>query len=510
MKSKNKLEKNLGDIITGSGGVVSAEGPVDGIIVTSVEYDSRRVGSGSLFVAVEGYTSDGHDYISAAVEKGAPAVVLNRKRSVEFSWLADRGIAVLLTDDTRKALALVSAAFFGFPSKDMVVVGITGTNGKTSITYMLENILETAGIDSGVIGTVNYRWKGKTFEAPNTTPESRDLQQLLARMKEDGVRAVFMEVSSHALELSRAAGIEFDAVVFTNLTGDHLDFHGDIDSYFKAKKKIFSLLQESSKPWRFGVVNIDDEYGDKIAEEKNLFTFPMYTYGCSGSADYRPVRGTVSSRINGLSYILEEPLKGHEIRLMVAGRFHVHNSLAAFAVARNLGLAYNVISRGLADLKSVPGRFDVIVSKKGFSAVVDYAHTADALLKLLESVRELSPARIITVFGCGGDRDRTKRPVMGKTASEHSDVLFITSDNPRKEDPEAIIRDIIAGIGKGGYTVEPDRRAAIRLAVESAREGDVIVIAGKGHEDYQIIGAEKTHFDDREVAREFISMMEAR
>jgi UDP-N-acetylmuramoyl-L-alanyl-D-glutamate--2,6-diaminopimelate ligase len=366
-----------------------------------------------------------------------------------------------------------------------------------------------AGIETGVIGTVNYRWKGRVLDAPNTTPQSRDLQRLLAMMRDDGVRAVIMEVSSHALELGRADGIDFDAAVFTNLTGDHLDFHGDLESYFRAKKRIFDLLQASSKGHRFGVVNVDDEYGVRIMQEKDLPGYPLYGMGFGPDADFRPVRESVASSIGGLRYTLEKPLSGFEIRLALAGHFQVYNSLAAFAVARNLGLPYHVISRGLLELFSIPGRFDVIPSKLGFSAIVDYAHTPDALLKLLQSVARLSPKRIITVFGCGGDRDRGKRPLMGSIAAQHSDYLIITSDNPRSEDPGAIIDDIVSGIGDAACVVVSDRKEAIARAIEEAREGDLVVVAGKGHEDYQIIGAIKTHFDDREVARLCIRHREA-
>ncbi|HOO71782.1 MAG TPA: UDP-N-acetylmuramoyl-L-alanyl-D-glutamate--2,6-diaminopimelate ligase [Spirochaetota bacterium] len=509
MSTTGKHEILISTLISQSGGIVALVSGTGSDPVSSVEYDSRKAEAGSLFVAIKGYASDGHDYVAQAVDKGVSSVVVSRARVDEFLPLAEKGVCLMAAEDTRAALAYLSAGFYGFPSKDLVVVGITGTNGKTSITYMLENIFDTAGIDTGVIGTINYRWKGKVFDAPNTTPESRDLQQILSRMRDDGVRAVVMEVSSHALDLGRAEAIDFDAVVFTNLTGDHLDFHGDMESYFKAKKKIFPLLQKSCKTWKFALVNTDDEYGALIAEEKSSFPFPLYGYGLNPDADFRPAPDSIQSRITGISYMLEEPLSGYEIRMVLAGRFHVYNSLAAFAVARNLGLAYNVISRGLAELYAVPGRFDVISSKKGFTVIVDYAHTPDALLKLLQSVRELSPSRIITVFGCGGDRDKTKRPVMGKIASDYSDYVVVTSDNPRKEDPDAIIEDIVSGIVRVGHTVIPDRKGAIVHAVDRAREGDAVVIAGKGHENYQIIGTVKSHFDDREIAEECIRNREA-
>lgn len=468
--------------------------------ISSIEYDSRAVRSGGLFVAIRGFASDGHEHVASAVACGASAVLVERGRASEFSSLAERGIGILVADDVRAALSRLSAAFYGFPSRSMTVIGITGTNGKTSITYMLESILGLCGYRPGVIGTVNYRWGGRVLPAPHTTPESRDLQEMLVRMKSDGVDAVVMEVSSHALELRRADDIDFDAAVFTNLTRDHLDFHQDFDHYFSAKKRIFDILNASVKKGRFGAVNADDPYGRDILLMKQSYAYPVFSFGMADDADYAPDPSSLANTLAGLRYRLARPESGIEVALRLPGSFQLYNSLAAIAVAHRLGIPFADIMAGLGALASVPGRFDVITSDKGFAVIVDYAHTVDALEKLLRSVRELSPKRLITVFGCGGDRDKTKRPLMGKAAEDLSDIVIVTSDNPRTEDPDRIIRDILAGMKGKNHQVIPDREEAIAAAIQKASEGDIVVIAGKGHEDYQIVGTKKIHFDDREVA----------
>jgi UDP-N-acetylmuramoyl-L-alanyl-D-glutamate--2,6-diaminopimelate ligase len=493
------IKRNLDELASASDGAVRLVRG-SGTTVTSVEYDSRAVKKGSLFVAVEGYKSDGHRFVHTAVENGAAAVCVAADRAEEFSSLGERGIAIVAAGDTRTALSRLSAAFFGFPSRSMLAIGITGTNGKTSITYMLEAILKRHGLNPGVIGTINYRWGGKTHPAPNTTPESRDLQEILYRMGRDGVDAVIMEVSSHALELRRADDIDFDAAVFTNLTRDHLDFHHDFEHYFEAKKRLFLLLEKSFKKGRCGIVNVDDEYGRELFLLRNQYSYPVMSFGIEREADYMPERASIVNAITGIRYAMERPDAGVTVSLNLLGMFQLYNSLAALAVAHQMGVPYETITQGLADLATVPGRFDVLATNRGFVVIVDYAHTVDALLKLLRSVGELEHRRVITVFGCGGDRDRTKRPLMGKVAEENSDLVIVTSDNPRTEDPEVIIRDITAGLARANHEVIPDREEAIARAVGEAREGDIVVIAGKGHEDYQILGTEKIHFDDKEVA----------
>ncbi len=470
------------------------------VVVSSVEYDSRKVKKGSLFIAVEGFTSDGHRFVHTAVENGASAVCMLRERAGDFEWLKERGVGILVTDDTRTALSRLSAAFFGFPSRCMLAIGITGTNGKTSITYMLEAIMKRHGRNPGVIGTINYRWGGREIPAANTTPESRDLQEILYRMKKDGVDAVIMEVSSHALELRRADDIDFDAVVFTNLTRDHLDFHHDFEHYFSAKKRLFQLLENSYKKGRCGVVNTDDPYGHELYMLRNRYSYPIKSFGVETGSDYMPMAGSISNTMHGLSYRLGLPDTGVEVNLNLLGTFQLYNSLAALAVAHQMGIPYDEITSGLAELENVPGRFDVLKTGKGFIVIVDYAHTVDAIQKLLKSVNELKHRRVITVFGCGGDRDRTKRPLMGKAAEENSDLVIVTSDNPRTEEPGMIIREIVGGMTGNNHEIIPDREEAIARAMAEAGDGDIVVIAGKGHEDYQIIGTEKRHFDDKEVA----------
>jgi UDP-N-acetylmuramoyl-L-alanyl-D-glutamate--2,6-diaminopimelate ligase len=477
--------------------------------IRAVEYDSRVVKHGSLFIAVKGYASDGHEYVQKAVDAGASAVIVDKSRVADFPSL---GVPVLAAEDSRFALSYVSASFYGHPSHKMKVIGITGTNGKTSTTYMIESILKSSGHTPGVIGTVNYRWKDKILDAPNTTPESADLQKMFGAMHADGVDAVVMEVSSHGLYLGRADDISFDGAVFSNLTRDHLDFHKTFEEYFSAKCHLFELVGRNKKKKAFGVVNVDDEYGQRIYADAEKYGYPILGYGYGDNASYHVDKGSVKNTIHGVSYKIHFEGKPYEINLNLAGTFHVYNSLSAFAACHALGIDDDVIIEGLSSLEKVPGRFDAIHSKLGFSVVVDYAHTNDALEKLLVSAKGLNPKRLITLFGCGGDRDKVKRPLMGKAACELSDHVIVTSDNPRTEDANVIIENILAGIKeyKGKYEVEPDREKAIKLAIESAHEGDLIVLAGKGHEDYQIIGKTKNHFDDREIARKIIAQRESR
>ena len=472
--------------------------------ISSVEYDSRLAAEGSLFVAVQGYNVDGHDFVEQAVSKGAAAVLVLKDRLDAFRHLPEKGCAVFTTENTREALSEVSAAFYGFPSNGMKVIGVTGTNGKTSVTYMIESVLRVCGFSCGVMGTINYRWNGSEFSSSNTTPESGDIQKILYSMKEDGVEYVVMEVSSHALALERVAHVNFDSAVFTNLTGEHLDFHHDMDDYFAAKLRLFDLLEAFPKKEKTAAVNIDDEYGARIFSSREKYNYKISGFGLGDLADFMADAGSVENRISGLSYSMLRPFPGAMISLNCAGGFQLYNSLSVISTLVSMNIPFETICRGLAELKGVPGRFDV-VSRNGISAIIDYAHTGDALSKLLDSVNGVRTGKVITVFGCGGDRDKTKRPVMGKIASEKSGMVIVTSDNPRTEPPDSIIADIVAGISVKNYTVIPDRASAIREAVVMAGEGDIIVIAGKGHEDYQILGKEKIHFDDREEALKALS-----
>ncbi len=498
MKIAELVEKSLGFVICPDEDGLSVE-------ISGVEYDSRKAAPGSLFVAVMGYESDGHSFVRQAIEKGAAAVMVSDDRYGEFRDVENKGVIILTSSDTRRALSMASSVFFRNPSSKMHITGVTGTNGKTSFTYLLESVFQSQGIRCGVMGTVNYRWPGNEVEAPNTTPESRDIQEMLKKMYDSGVTHVVMEVSSHALELSRVIDVNFNTAVFTNLTGEHLDFHGDMETYFSAKNKLFQFLAGGDKPGRTAVLNVDDDYSVRIGKELRDSGVSILNYGVSMGADILAENSSVKNLITGLAYKLEFMGNTFDVSLGVAGRFQLYNSLAAFGAAVAAGMEPDAAVSGIEKLVNVPGRLEVIDSSHGFFAVVDYAHTSDALLKLLQSVKEMEHSRIITVFGCGGDRDRKKRPEMGRIAVEYSDFAIVTSDNPRTENPDAIIEDVLKGIERENYAVEPDRERAIERAVSMAEANDIIVIAGKGHENYQIMGREKIHFDDRETASRFIN-----
>ncbi|MEK6698756.1 MAG: UDP-N-acetylmuramoyl-L-alanyl-D-glutamate--2,6-diaminopimelate ligase [Nitrospirota bacterium] len=480
--------------------------------VTDVTNDSRKVKPGSLFVAVRGFHSDGHQFIPQALQQGAVAVVAEHGRVTQTA----SGAPLITVPDSRAALARLAAAFFGNPSRKLKLIGITGTNGKTTTSYLVKSVIEAAGSTAGLIGTIDYRVGSTIYPAPNTTPESLDLQRLLAEMAGLGAGYCVMEVSSHALALGRTDGAVFEAAAFTNLTQDHLDFHKDMDSYFQAKLLLFTALSQGKS----AIVNSDDPRAQEIIRATRA---QVITTGLSEKADIRPA-GTIAHGITGLSFGVKTPAGAVAVESPLVGRHNVYNILTAIGVGTALGFKGDVIARGIRNMKAVPGRMEKVEAGQAFGVVVDYAHTEDALARLLEAVREVTQGRVITVFGCGGDRDRTKRPKMGAAAVKGSDIVVVTSDNPRTEDPLAIIKEIEAGMeggfrtertesllqssgGKTPYRVIPDRREAIKAAVRIAGAGDVVVLAGKGHEDYQIIGENKHHFDDRETAREAIGKM---
>jgi UDP-N-acetylmuramoyl-L-alanyl-D-glutamate--2,6-diaminopimelate ligase len=408
------------------------------------------------------------------------------------------GTAWAQVNDTRRALALLSARFYGDPSARMKMIGVTGTNGKTTTTNLVAAVLAAAGRKVGLLGTIHNRIGDKILPVKHTTPESRDLQQLLGEMAEEGVETCVMEVSSHALALRRVEGCEFDVAVFTNLTQDHLDFHRNMEDYLAAKLKLFSglVLPGKKKDGKYAVINADDRYA---AAFKEAAGGTVYTYGVKEPADVWAEDIVVNAR--GVGFTVRGRWGVCPLKLGMTGLFNVYNTLAAFTAAAAMGIPVDTIKEALESTRGVPGRFELVDSGQDFAVIVDYAHTPDGLENILKTARQIAAGRLITVFGCGGDRDRTKRPLMGEIAAAYSDHAIITSDNPRTEDPLKIIEDVEAGVRpaaeKGGYTVEPDRRKAIRLAVETARPGDVVVIAGKGHEDYQIIGTQKFPFDDR-------------
>ena len=468
--------------------------------VSGVAYDSRAVTANALFVALKGLKADGASYARDAVTRGAIAVISEDP--------APAGIAVpwLQVPDARLALAAFAAEFYGRPSEQLTLVGITGTNGKTTTSYVLAAIFEAAGVKCGRIGTVGYRIAGKEHDAARTTPEAPELQRMLRDMVTQGCGASVMEVSSHALVLRRADHLRFAAGIFTNLTRDHLDFHGDMETYFTAKRRLFELLPDDA----VAITNVDDPRGSQFAAAAKR---PV-TYAIDAPADVSP--GPISFTLDGLRFDVRTPRGTLHIQSPLVGRPNAYNILAAAATAMALDVPFSAIESGIRSLATVPGRFQVVsASGDEVRVVVDYAHTDDALKNLLETARPLAGGRLITVFGCGGDRDTTKRPLMGAVAARLSDVVVVTSDNPRSENPEQIIEEIKRGIvlpadrigPKGGAPkgplclAIPDRRAAIERAVKEARAGDLVLIAGKGHEKYQEIGDRRLPFDDVEVAR---------
>jgi UDP-N-acetylmuramoyl-L-alanyl-D-glutamate--2,6-diaminopimelate ligase len=464
--------------------------------ITAIAYDSRRVIPGSVFVALKGLKADGGAFAEQAVGRGAQAIVAESAKpgAISVPWIVVR--------DARLALALLADRFFNHPSRRMPVVGVTGTNGKTTTSYLLCSILDAAGLRAGMLGTVAYRIAGEDREASRTTPEAPDVQQLLNEMLEHGSRSAVMEVSSHALSLKRVDGMRFAAGVFTNLTRDHLDFHEDMEAYFAAKRRLFEMLPAGAP----AVINLDDPRGASLVE---ISSRPVtYAIAANGSADVTP--GPIDMTLAGVRADVNTPQGVVHVRSKLVGRPNVANILAATATAISLGIPLEAIERGISNLPGVPGRFEVVSSEKDdVTVVVDYAHTDDALRNLLETARPLAAERLITVFGCGGDRDRSKRPLMGMIAARLSDVVVITSDNPRSEEPKRIIEEIERGIPAGtqASTRAPviesvvERADAIERAIAIASKGDVVLIAGKGHEKYQQIGDRVLPFDDGEVAR---------
>ncbi|MDD3653334.1 MAG: UDP-N-acetylmuramoyl-L-alanyl-D-glutamate--2,6-diaminopimelate ligase [Desulfotomaculaceae bacterium] len=475
-------------------GVLSSGGNHN-VRIQGVAYDSRLVRPGYLFVAIKGLKFDGHDYVQQALVQGAGAVVIEREVAMP------PGTAWALVPDTRSALARLSACFFGFPSTRLKMIGVTGTNGKTTTTNLISAVLSASGQKMGLIGTIFNRVGEHILPVKHTTPESADLQKLLADMVNEGVQTCVMEVSSHALALHRVDGCEFDLAVFTNLSQDHLDFHCNMENYLEAKLRLFSGLTVPGRKGsvKYAVVNADDPAADRfsLAAGKSV-----YTFGVMNPADVRAMDISVDSR--GTSFTAIGKWGRCFLNLQLTGLFNVYNVLAAFTATAALGVPVEIIKEALENIQGVPGRFERIDAGQDFTVIVDYAHTPDGLENTLKTARQIAGGRLLLVFGCGGDRDRTKRPIMGSIAAKYSDFQVITSDNPRTEDPVQIIKDIEVGFqplaGKGSYIIEQDRRKAIQLAVSEAKPGDVVIIAGKGHEDYQIIGLQKHPFDDRREA----------
>lgn len=468
--------------------------------ISGIAYDSRLVEPGALFVALRGHRQDGHDYIRDAVSRGAAAIILEVPLSVAGREHPNR-VAMIRVPDARRALSRLAVRFFDAPFNTMRLIGITGTNGKTTTAYLLESILGAGGKQPGVIGTINYRFSGQVLEAPVTTPESLDLMQTLRRMADRGVTDVVMEVSSHSLDQGRVRDCPFQVAVFTNLSQDHLDYHRTMEAYFDAKASLFS---PSSKSGTGGpaqaVINADDSKGRELIQ---LTKAQVVTYGL-GKGCHIQARDLHVSR-SGLKARLITPAGETDIASRLIGAHDIYNIMAAAGAAWAMGIDLESIYSGILQLTGVPGRLEMVKNRRGLALIVDYAHTPDALLKALEAVRLLTTGRVFTVFGCGGDRDRGKRKEMGRIAGMRSDKVFVTSDNPRTEDSAAIAAQIEAGViesGIRGYVVDLDRKRAIQRAVRMADNGDLVLIAGKGHETYQITGSEKRPFDDRVVAAE--------
>jgi UDP-N-acetylmuramoyl-L-alanyl-D-glutamate--2,6-diaminopimelate ligase len=471
-------------------------------LVRAVTDDSRAVMGESLFVAVKGERVDGHGFIGQAIKAGAVAVVAQTS-------VASGSVPLIVVTDSRKALGVLGSRLYGDPSARLQMIGVTGTNGKTTTTYLCKALLEGIGQRVGVIGTVGYLIGQEIVPASHTTPGALELQALLAKMVESGLTSVVMEVSSHALALDRTSGCEYNVAVFTNLTQDHLDFHHTMDEYFAAKLRLFSGMVGGQKAEKRALINVDDPRGHAI---QMICPVPTWAYAIQNPADLKAEGVHLS--LAGTTFTAATPAGSFTVESRLVGEHNVYNLLAAIGVALHEGATPDQICEAIAHITNVPGRFERVVSGQDFTVVVDYAHTEDALLRLLTAAQSLKTGRIITVFGCGGDRDRGKRPKMGRTAVEYSDVVILTSDNPRTEDPIVILREVEIGVrealarrGHVQYHLLSDRREAIRAAIREAHRGDMVLIAGKGHEDYQIIGTKKFPFDDREVAREAIRQL---
>ena len=492
MKSVNELCKQIK-------GIYNVDGNAN-TMITGISSDSRSIEKGDLFVCFSGVHTDGAVYASQAVEKGAVAVLTTKHLDLP-------GNAVqIMVPDVHHAVEDIVPYFYDYPGKKMRMIGVTGTNGKTTTSHIIYHILKAAGHRVGLLGTIHALIDDEELPIHNTTPDVIDLQRFLALMYDRGVTHVVMDVSSHALALNRVAGIEYDTAVFTNLTQDHLDFHKTMENYLAAKCKLFQniSLDEHVKDNKTAIVNIDDPYAEGILKTCHC---NVLTYGVEKAADLKAAN--LSVELKRSSFDVTGPFVNVHLNMNITGLFNVYNTLAAIGAAHAEGVDEQTIDKAIQSFHSVPGRFELVEAGQDFAIVVDYSHTPDSLEKALTTARAMNPVRILCVFGCGGDRDRTKRPIMGRIAAEHADIPIVTSDNPRSEDPEAIVQEVEAGVKDGlkpgqHHEVIVNRRDAIFRAVELAQSGDIVLIAGKGHEDYQILKTGTIHFDDREVARDAV------
>ncbi|NLW07112.1 MAG: UDP-N-acetylmuramoyl-L-alanyl-D-glutamate--2,6-diaminopimelate ligase [Clostridia bacterium] len=470
------------------------------IHLTGLHYDSRRVRPGFLFVAIKGFQTDGHLYINDALQRGAVAVVIERELDLP------PGTAWIRVANSRQALGQLAARFYGYPGSSLRLIGVTGTNGKTTTTHLIKEVLEAAGRPTGLLGTIGFRLGTKVLQTERTTPEALDLQAIFRELLENQAQAAVMEVSSHALTLYRTEGTEFDGAVFTNLTQDHLDFHQDMESYLNAKAILFkSLGQGVKKGPKYAVINGDDPYGSRLAE---LTPVEVITYGRNSACQVRAEKVRLAP--DGATCRVVFPGGVLDLKLKLTGLFNIYNALAAFAVGLQEGVEPATVATALSQVRGVPGRFERVDRGQPFTVVVDYAHTPDGLKNILQAARQVTAGRLLTVFGCGGDRDRGKRPLMGQVAAQLSDYCIVTSDNPRSEEPQASIADIVPGLEKvasAAYQRIVDRRQAIATALALARPRDMVVIAGKGHETYQLVKDKILPFDDRQVVREELAAL---
>ncbi len=463
--------------------------------ISGVELDSRKVKFGFCFVAIKGYKDDGHVYIDKAISNGATTIILTDK-----SYVLDDKVNYILVKNSRRALAIASNEFYGHPSADIKLVGVTGTNGKTTTAQTIEKMLTVLKNKTAVLGTIGNKVGDKIYSTNNTTPESPELNRLFSIMKEDQVKYAIMEVSSHAIELDRVYGLNFDIGVFTNLTPEHLDFHGDMDSYYKAKEKLFYMTKGGN------VINTDDAYGMKIYEELSVEGYDVLSVGLDNSSDISAKNITVTTE--GSSFELITPEFSEKVDIKLHGKVFIYNYLCAVGVLIMLGYTKQDIIFASKFIESVEGRLEQVQNDKGLNVFVDYAHTPDAIDNIIDIVKDITSGRVIVLFGCGGDRDKKKRPLMGEIVSRKADLVILTSDNPRTEDPDTIISEVKGGISEENLSkviIEKDRRKAIEIAIKNLNREDLLVIAGKGHEDYQIIGNEKIDFDDAVIASEIIS-----
>ena len=467
--------------------VLNSKGSID-VNIESIVYDSRNARKGSLFICIEGFKSDGHKYIDKAVNNGAKVFIVQKDVCVP----AD--ITVIRVEDTRYALSHISDIYFNSPSKRFPLIGVTGTKGKTTITYMIKSILEDKNQKVGLIGTIENSIGDEKIVAERTTPESYDLQGLFDKMLKNKVDSVVMEVSSHALELHRVSRSDYDIGIFTNLSRDHLDFHNTFENYLNAKVKLFDMCKN-------GIVNIDNPYGKEVVKKAKC---PILTFAIECNADIRATE--IKMHPDSVEFTVNTPWGSSDVKVNIPGIFSVYNALAAIAACRLMNVSFEHIKAGLGRV-SVPGRAEVINTDKNFTIMIDYAHSPDSLENILSMVKGYAKGRVVSVFGCGGDRDKTKRPIMGEISGRIADFTIITSDNPRTESPEEILKDIEAGIEKtdSKYITIPDRKEAIKYSIENAQKDDIIVLAGKGHETYQIFNDKTIHFDEREVIKEILT-----